>query len=80
MPIIATAVGGIPEMVTHEKDALLTAPAAAGLAGAVTRLLKDPGLGSALSESAGKRLAAHSPGAYFENVSTILRELVGADK
>ncbi len=41
-PVVATAVGAVPELVQHEQTGLLTPPADAGaLAGAILRLLDD---------------------------------------
>ena len=45
VPVVATAVGGLAEALTHEHDALLVRPKdPEGLAAAVLRLLRDPGL------------------------------------
>jgi len=47
LPVVATAVGGIPECVTHEETGLLVPPAdPAALAEALTRLLADDELRS----------------------------------
>ncbi len=49
-PVVATAVGGIPELVRNGETGLLVASGdAAGLAGAVTRLLSDRDLASRLA-------------------------------
>jgi glycosyltransferase involved in cell wall biosynthesis len=43
LPVVATRVGGIPEIVEHEKNGLLTTPNdVAELATSIDRLLKDP--------------------------------------
>jgi glycosyltransferase involved in cell wall biosynthesis len=43
LPIVATDVGGIPEVVSHERSGLLVPPGdAAALSGAITRLLDEP--------------------------------------
>lgn len=53
LPIVATAVGGIPEMLHDGRDALLVAPDdPEALAGAVQRVLSEPGLAERLSEAA----------------------------
>lgn len=51
-PVVATAVGGIPEVITHGVDGLLV-PAAdpAALAEAITRLLTDDGLRRRIAEA-----------------------------
>ena len=53
LPVIATPVGGIPQVVTHEVNGLLVAPGdVAGLATAITRLLEDPALSGRLGNAA----------------------------
>ncbi|MFZ2488072.1 MAG: glycosyltransferase family 4 protein [Anaerolineae bacterium] len=53
LPIVATAVGGVPEMVHDEVDALLTPPGDAGaLAAAILRLLREAGLAERLGQAA----------------------------
>jgi glycosyltransferase involved in cell wall biosynthesis len=52
LPIVATPVGGIPEIVTHERTGLLVPPRdAEALAGAILRVLQDPDLASRLSRT-----------------------------
>jgi glycosyltransferase involved in cell wall biosynthesis len=58
VPVVATAVGGIPEVITDGVDGLLVPPAdPAALAGAVARLLGDAGLRDRIGE-AGYRTVA----------------------
>lgn len=58
LPIVATTVGGIPEMVRHGEAALLVPPQdPEALASAVTRLLANPRQAAAMGRS-GRRLAA----------------------
>jgi phenylacetate-CoA ligase len=53
LPIVATAVGGVPEMVHDGVDALLAPPDnPAALAQAILRLLHEPGLAERLSQAA----------------------------
>ncbi len=53
LPIVATAVGGVPEMVHDGVDALLAPPDdAAALAQAIGRVLCEPGLAQRLSQAA----------------------------
>jgi glycosyltransferase involved in cell wall biosynthesis len=55
-PIVATAVGGVPEMIEHGVHGLLVRPNdPAGLAGAIGRLLDDPGLAGRLGGQARQR-------------------------
>lgn len=58
LPIVATTVGGIPEMVRHGEAALLVPPSdPEALAAAVLRLLANPRQASAMGRS-GRRLVA----------------------
>lgn len=58
VPVVATAVGAWPEMLTNNENALLVPPEDVGeLAGAVSRALGDARLRARLSEG-GRRLAA----------------------
>jgi glycosyltransferase involved in cell wall biosynthesis len=59
-PVIATAVGGLPEVVEHEKTGLLIPPRDAGaLAAALTRLLADPAWARQLAEHARRHVREH---------------------
>lgn len=61
LPVVTTAVGGIPYMVTHEEDALLASDDdAAGLADRMRALLRDPSLSERLIRNARARIAEHS--------------------
>jgi glycosyltransferase involved in cell wall biosynthesis len=56
-PVVATTVGGVPEVVTEGVTGRLVEPGdVAGLAEAVSRLLSDPSLAEAMGE-AGRRRA-----------------------
>ncbi|QDV21497.1 D-inositol 3-phosphate glycosyltransferase [Gimesia panareensis] len=56
LPVVATAVGGTPEIVNHEESALLVPPGEAPpLAQAMQRLLHDRGLRENLSQAARER-------------------------
>ncbi len=58
LPIVATTVGGIPEMVSHGEAALLVPPAdPEALAAAVLRLLANPRQAAAMGRS-GRRMVA----------------------
>lgn len=66
LPIVATAVGGLPYMLEHEKTGLLVASEdVQGMADAVVRLVREPGLAARLSQN-GRLLAESSawPGIY----------------
>jgi glycosyltransferase involved in cell wall biosynthesis len=56
-PVVATRVGGVPELIEHGRDGVLVDPAdAAGLADAVLSLMKDPARARTLGENAGKKV------------------------
>ncbi len=58
VPVVATRVGGVDELVDDGVDGVLVAPGdAADLANAVSRLLGDPGLRTRMGESGRKKAA-----------------------
>lgn len=60
VPVVASAIGGIPELVEDGVSGLLVPPGDVnGLAGALVRLREDSGLGRRLGESAARRVAGH---------------------
>jgi glycosyltransferase involved in cell wall biosynthesis len=82
LPIVATAVGGVPEIVEHEKQALLVEkqnPTA--LARSIERLLDDPALCSRLSTSARQTISAYTPDAYRDSILSLYQScLAGASE
>jgi glycosyltransferase involved in cell wall biosynthesis len=75
VPVVASAVGGVPEIVVNEKDALLVkANDPEALAQATLRLLADPALHTRLAEAGPDVLSRHSPKAYFESLVTVFSE------
>ena len=59
LPVIATPVGGIPQVVTSESNGLLIEPGnVAALAAALTRLLQDPALSGRLGRAARQTIEA----------------------
>jgi glycosyltransferase involved in cell wall biosynthesis len=57
LPVVATAVGGIPEAVVHQKTGLLVQPDDPNaLAEAVSTLLADPGRARSMGEKGRKRI------------------------
>jgi glycosyltransferase involved in cell wall biosynthesis len=78
-PAVATAVGGVPEMVEDGRSALLVRPGdPAALAEAMAKLLDDPALASRLAGNAyADVLAQHSPQAYCASLLGIYRDLLG---
>jgi glycosyltransferase involved in cell wall biosynthesis len=60
LPVVSTAVGGIPHMLRDGVDGLLAPDdSAATLAAQLARLFDEPGLATALARSARERVAAH---------------------
>jgi len=82
VPVVATAVGGIPEIVDDGVDGLLVAPGSVdGFAAALARLLDQPSLARAMG-AAGRRnvLARNTSAAMVREVATLYSEaLVGRD-
>jgi len=79
-PVVATAVGGVPEVVEDGTSGLLTPPGDAGaLAAAVARLLDDPGAARAMGD-AGLRTARqeHDVGVVVHRMEEVFEELLGA--
>ena len=56
VPVVATAVGGIPEIVEHGTTGLLTAVDADELAGALNRLLDDPDVAAKMGAAGRERV------------------------
>jgi len=80
VPVVATRVGGIPEIVQDGESALLVSPGDAGqLAGAMTRLFDDPVLARRLVDRAVQSIRTnHAPEARTARLVEIYRSL--ADK
>lgn len=76
-PIVATRVGGIPEMVDDGREARLVAPADPGaLAAAFDEILADPELAARLGAAAERRYQRDfSFRSYVERVETLYAEL-----
>ncbi len=79
-PIVATRVGGVPEIAVHEETALLAPPRDPGaLAAAIRRMLSDQGLRDRLAARARQVAAsAYSPQAYCESMISLYERLTGA--
>ena len=78
IPIVATNVGGVPEIAVAEENALLvSAHEPQALARSLHRLLKTPDLANNLSASAQARVKRDfSPQAYVHSLIEIYRELL----
>jgi len=75
LAVIATPVGGVPQLVTHEVNGVLVAPGDIdGVAAAIDRLLSDPALRDRLGAAARATIAAHfSLEAALERLGAIYR-------
>lgn len=61
VPVVASAVGGVPEVLTHGDDGLLVAAGdPAALAAAIGKVIDDAGLAAALGAAGRRRAAAFS--------------------
>jgi glycosyltransferase involved in cell wall biosynthesis len=80
VPVVATSVGGVPEIVENDVSALLV-PAAdpTGLASAIARLLADKELAQRLTENAATLVAnLYTPENYVRSLVKIYREVIEA--
>jgi glycosyltransferase involved in cell wall biosynthesis len=76
LPIVATAVGGVPQILENEVDALLVPPGDAGaLAAAMTRLAANPELRKRLGERAKRRSSMFDIGEASRTVGAIYRQV-----
>lgn len=78
VPIVATAVGGVPEMVVDDESALLVpARDPRSMAEAIARVLTNPELARKLTASAATLVATrHSPETYVRSLLEIYREVI----
>ena len=78
VPIVATCVGGIPEVLTNDESALLVPPRrATQLSAALTAVLGDPTLRYRLSGAASVVLTTLSPVAYARRLLEIYTRCMG---
>jgi glycosyltransferase involved in cell wall biosynthesis len=74
-PVVATRVGGVPEIVNDGENGLLVPPRdAAALAGAIERLFADPALRAMLAGAAPASVAGHTEAAVFSAIESALLE------
>lgn len=81
LPVVASRVGGIPEMIVDGETGLLVPPDdPASLAAALERLLGDLPYATRLGQAARARIATHfTPDAQLEALTRIARRAVGLD-
>ena len=74
-PVLATRVGGVPEVVRDGENGLLVTPRdAAALASAIERLFADPALRATLAAAAPASVAGHTEEAVFSAIESALLE------
>jgi len=72
-PVIATAVGGVPEVVTDGENGLLVSPGDAGaLAAAIHRFYGEPGLRERLAAAASPSVAGYGLKETLERIEAVL--------
>jgi glycosyltransferase involved in cell wall biosynthesis len=77
-PIVATRVGGIPDVLAEGTEGLIVAPGdVAALAGAVTALVADPVHASALGRAAKERVAELGPDTIAKRLDLVYQEVIG---
>jgi len=78
VPVVATRVGGIPEIVSHEDTALLVKPGdISGMGTSIARLLTDPGFAQQMAERSRERiLEHHAPAARVRKLLDIYAGLL----
>ncbi len=78
VPVVATSVGGVPEIVEPEVSALLVPPSdPSTMAAAMNRVLNDGELKVALTKNAAALIAAnHSPERYARSLITIYHDAI----
>lgn len=79
LPVVATNVGGIPEVVRHEVTGLLVEPGdVQGIAEAVDRVLGDPELAKRLSRNALERAQDYGWPALGRRIADLYDDVLGA--
>ncbi|CCH86534.1 Glycosyltransferase [Modestobacter italicus] len=80
LPVVASDVGGIPEVVRHGETGLLVPPGdVAALAAALDRLVADPGLRDHLAAGARRRAADYSWPSLAARVAELYRRVRSGD-
>jgi len=75
VPVVATAVGGVPEVAINGRDIILVKKCDRdGLASATAHLLKDQQLRDHLVSYAREIVSRKSPGAYFRSVASVFSQ------
>lgn len=76
LPLIASRIGGLPEIVRHEESGLLFTPRdPAELAQAIVRVLSEPGLAERLAAGGQRALEEHEREAHLTTLDALYEEL-----
>ncbi len=78
LPVVSTAVGGVPDIVQHGKSGLLVPPGdVQGLAVALLRVLEDQALAASLAEEARRYAEEHfRADVVAANVAGVYRQIL----
>jgi glycosyltransferase involved in cell wall biosynthesis len=80
VPVVATTVGGIPDLVRHEQTGLLIPPRdPVALATSIQRLMQDGALRRKLIASGYALAQEHTAAHFLQQVVTFIRENLGVD-
>ena len=75
VPVIATSVGGVPEIVADGIDALLVEKRDIdGLADSISRMFEDNELHERLRSAGQKVVQRHTPAAFYRSIASVLQE------
>lgn len=79
VPVVATAVDGIPDIVAHGRSGLLVPPGdAQALAAAITDLIDDPAQRARLAQGAREQLADFTPASMAKAYLTLYERILSA--
>jgi glycosyltransferase involved in cell wall biosynthesis len=80
VPVIASAVGGLPDQIRHAHDGLLVSPGnERALAAAITALLEDPGYARRLARNGDRRIGAWTHERLVRHVEGSYRDVLTAN-
>jgi len=73
VPVVATRVGGVPELLGSGGGALVQAGSPSEFAAAVRRVFSEPGYAANLMQAARRELGRFTPGAMADQVVEVYR-------